>query len=55
MRAWTVLAMTVLLTACASKRTVPVDCDRRLVPINAPAVMADPVVDGRRGRRNHER
>jgi len=44
-RAWIALAMTGLLAACASKRAVPVDCERRLSPINFPAVIADPAID----------
>lgn len=43
MKAWMVLAMVALLAGCASKRAVPVDCDRRLSPINVPAVIADSV------------
>lgn len=43
MKAWMALAMVALLAGCASKRAVPVDCERRLSPINVPAVTADPV------------
>jgi uncharacterized protein involved in high-affinity Fe2+ transport len=43
MKAWMALAMVALLAGCASKRAVPVDCERRLSPINVPAVIADPV------------
>ena len=43
MKAWMALAMVALITGCASKRAVPVDCERRLSPINVPAVIADPV------------
>jgi hypothetical protein len=45
MKAWTTLVMVALLAGCASKRAVPVDCGRRLSPINVPAVIADPVKD----------
>jgi hypothetical protein len=45
MKAWMALAMVALLAGCASKRAVPVDCERRLSPINVPAVIADPVTD----------
>jgi uncharacterized lipoprotein YmbA len=45
MKAWMVVAMVVVLAGCASKRAVPVDCDRRLSPINVPAVTQDPVAD----------
>lgn len=43
MKTWGALAMLALLAGCASKRAVPVDCERRLSPINVPAVIADPV------------
>jgi hypothetical protein len=43
MKAWMTLAMVALLVGCASKRAVPVDCERRLSPINVPAVIEDPV------------
>lgn len=45
MNAWMLLAMGVVLAGCASKRAVPVDCDRRLSPINVPAMIEDPVTD----------
>lgn len=44
-RAWIALAVTGLLAACASKRAVPVNCERHLSPINVPAVIADPATD----------
>lgn len=43
MKAWIALVMVALLAACASKRAVPVDCERRLSPINVPAAIADPL------------
>jgi hypothetical protein len=43
MKAWMAFAMVALLAGCASKRAVPVDCERRLSPINVPALIADPV------------
>jgi hypothetical protein len=43
MKAWMALAMLLLLAACASKRAVPVDCERRLSPINVPSAIVDPV------------
>ena len=43
MKTWMALAMVLLLAGCASKRAVPVDCERRLSPINVPAVIEDPV------------
>lgn len=43
MKAWMTFAMVALLSGCASKRAVPVDCERRLSPINVPAAIADPV------------
>lgn len=43
MKAWMLLAMVVVLGGCASKRAVPVDCDRRLSPINVPATIEDSV------------
>jgi len=42
MKAWLAVAIMALLAGCASKRAVPVDCQRRLSPINVPAVIADP-------------
>jgi hypothetical protein len=44
MKAWITFAMVMLLAGCASKRAAPVDCERRLSPINVPAVIADPIV-----------
>lgn len=44
MKTWMALAMVALLAGCASKRAVPVDCERRLSPINVPAVIPDPVM-----------
>lgn len=46
MNAWKVLAMLVVLAGCASNRAMPVDCERRLSPINVPAVIADPETGG---------
>lgn len=43
MKVYTALVMLVVLAGCASKRAVPVDCQRRLSPINVPAAIADPV------------
>ncbi len=43
MKEWMVLAIVALIAGCASKRAVPVDCARRLSPINVPALIADPV------------
>lgn len=43
MNTWIASVMVVLLAGCASKRAVPVDCERRLSPINVPAVIADPL------------
>ncbi|MDY6949837.1 MAG: hypothetical protein SXG53_29540 [Pseudomonadota bacterium] len=43
MKAWMAWAMVAFLAGCASKRAVPVDCGRRLSPINVPAVIVDPV------------
>ena len=43
MKACMALVMVVVLVGCASKRAVPVDCQRRLSPINVPAVITDPV------------
>jgi len=43
MKAWMALAIVALLAGCASKWAVPVDCDRRLSPINLPAAIVDPV------------
>jgi hypothetical protein len=45
MNVWMTLAIVALLAGCASKRAVPVDCGRRLSPINVPAAIADPVKD----------
>jgi hypothetical protein len=43
MKAWLALAMVLQLAACASKRAEPVDCERRLSPINIPTAIVDPV------------
>lgn len=43
MKAWIVLAIVVVIAGCASKRAIPVDCERRLSPINVPAMIEDPV------------
>ena len=45
MKAWMALATVILFAGCASKGAVPVDCERRLSPINVPALIADPVAD----------
>lgn len=44
MKAWMALAMVALLAGCASNQAVPADCERRLAPINVPALIADPVI-----------
>jgi len=43
MKTWMALVMVALLAGCATKRAVPVDCERRLSPINVPAAIAHPV------------
>jgi uncharacterized protein involved in high-affinity Fe2+ transport len=50
MKAWMLLAIVALVAGCASKRAVPVECGRRLSPINVPAVIADPVTGEPQGQ-----